>query len=189
MNSYRSDRSFAKEMDARDPLASYRERFYIPKGNNGQDCIYFCGNSLGLQPKSVKTYVEQELEDWEKLGVEGHFHAKNPWLPYHEFLTKQTARLVGAKSVEVVVMNTLTVNLHLMMVSFYRPTPDRHKIVIESHAFPSDRYAVQSQIAFHGFNPETSLIELTPRPGEAIIRTEDIEAFIEKEGELSLIHI
>jgi kynureninase len=180
---YRTDKSFALEMDAEDPLAHYREMFYIPKGENGADCIYFCGNSLGLQPKSVKAYIEQELKDWETLAVEGHFRAKNPWLPYHEFLSEQTARLVGAKPIEVVIMNTLTVNLHLMMVTFYRPTPERHKIVIESHAFPSDQYAVKSQIALHGLDPNTSLIKLTPRPGETTLRTEDIEELIEKEGE------
>jgi kynureninase len=175
--------SFAVAMDAKDVLARYRERFHIPKTKNGDDCIYLCGNSLGLQPKSVRAYVEQELKDWETLGVEGHLHAKHPWLPYHEFLTGQTARLVGAKPVEVVVMNTLTVNLHLMMVSFYRPTPARHKIIIESNAFPSDQYAVKSQIHFHGFDPSTSLIELSPRRGEDTIRTQDIEALIEKEGD------
>jgi len=169
-------------MDANDPLAKYRERFFIPKGKDGEDCIYLCGNSLGLQPKSVRAYVEQELKDWEMLGVEGHFHAKHPWMPYHELLTEQTARLVGARPIEVVVMNSLTVNLHLMMVSFYRPTPTRYKIIIEEDTFPSDQYAVKSQIRFHGFDPQTSLIELQPRAGEATIRTEDIEALIKKEG-------
>jgi kynureninase len=177
-----NSQSFALEMDAKDPLAKYRDCFYIPKTKTGDDCIYLCGNSLGLQPKTVRAYVEQELEDWEMLGVEGHFHAKHPWMPYHELLTGQTARLVGAKPVEVVAMNTLTVNLHLMMVSFYRPTPQRHKIVIEAHAFPSDQYAVKSQIRFHGFDPSTSLIELAPRRGEDTMQTQDIEALIEREG-------
>lgn len=180
--SFQATSSFASEMDARDPLAKYRERFYIPKEKNGEDCIYLCGNSLGLQPKSVREYVEQELKDWEALGVEGHFHAKHPWMPYHELLTEQTARIVGAKPLEVVAMNSLTVNLHLMMVSFYRPTPARNKITIEADAFPSDQYAVKSQIAFHGFDPNNSLIELQPRPGETTLRTEDIEALIKKEG-------
>lgn len=179
---FQTGKSFALEMDARDPLAKYRERFHIPQAPNGGDCIYFCGNSLGLQPKSVRAYVEQELKDWELLGVEGHLHARHPWMPYHEFLTAQTARLVGAKPVEVVVMNSLTVNLHLLMVSFYRPTPQRHKIVIEANAFPSDQYAVQSQIKFHGFDPQTSLAELQPRKGETNLRTADIESIIEKEG-------
>lgn len=180
---FQATRSFAAEMDAKDPLVKYREKFYIPQLRDGQDCIYFCGHSLGLQPKTVRAYVEQELEDWAKLGVEGHFRARKPWLPYHEFLAEQTARLVGAKPIEVVVMNSLTVNLHLMMVSFYRPTPKRHKLVIESDAFPSDRYAVKSQIRFHGLDLATSLVELAPRRGEATLHTEDIEKFIEREGD------
>lgn len=180
---FQATRSFAAEMDSKDPLAKYREKFYIPQLKDDRDCIYFCGHSLGLQPKTVRAYVEQELEDWAKLGVEGHFRARKPWLPYHEFLAEQTARLVGAKPIEVVVMNSLTVNLHLMMVSFYRPAPRRHKLVIESDAFPSDRYAVKSQIRFHGFDLATSLVELAPRRGEATLRTEDIEKFIEREGD------
>ena len=180
---FQNTKLFALEIDAKDPLAKYRERFHIPKTKYGDDYIYLCGNSLGLQPKTVRAYVEQELKDWEMLGVEGHLQAKHPWLPYHEFLTEQTARLVGAKPLEVVVMNSLTVNLHLLMVSFHRPTPQRHKIVIEANAFPSDQYAVQSQIKFHGFDPKTSLIELHPRGSEVNLRTEDIEAFIAKEGD------
>ncbi len=180
---FKMDKQFAIDLDVCDPLASYRDRFFISKTKDGQECIYLCGNSLGLQPKSVRGFVEQELKDWAELGVEGHFHAKNPWMPYHELLTNQTARLVGAKPTEVVVMNTLTVNLHLMMVSFYRPTQQRHKIVIESSAFPSDQYAVKSQIAFHGFDPATSLIELPSRKDETALRTEDIEEFIKKEGD------
>lgn len=181
-NAYRNTLEFATYTDLSDPLASYRDRFFIPEARDGQACIYLCGNSLGLQPKSVRTYIEQELKDWAELGVEGHFHAKNPWMPYHELLTNQTARLVGAKPLEVVVMNTLTVNLHLMMVSFYRPTAQRHKIVIEASAFPSDQYAVKSQIAFHGFDPATSLVELSPRKSEAALRMEDIEEFVKREG-------
>jgi kynureninase len=182
-NSFKPGITFAQESDAKDPLASCRDKFYIPKHTDGKDVIYFAGNSLGLQPKTVRKYVEQELKDWETMAVEGHLHAKNPWLPYHEFLTEQTARLVGAKPDEVVNMNSLTVNLHLMVVSFYRPEPGRHKILIESNAFPSDHYALQSQIKFHGYNPEDSLIEMKPRKGESVIRTEDIEEFIEKEGD------
>ncbi len=180
---FQTSEAFALAMDANDPLAKYRERFHLPKTKNHEACIYFCGNSLGLQPKTVRAYVEQELQDWERLGVEGHFQAKNPWMPYHEFLTEQTARLVGAKPIEVVAMNSLTVNLHLLMVSFYRPTPRRYKIVTEANAFPSDQYAVKSQIKFHGFDPAASLVELSPRLGETAIRTEDIEAFLEKAGE------
>ena len=179
---FQTDRGFAEKSDEEDALAVYRDQFFIPKNKEGKDVIYLCGNSLGLQPKTVRSYVEQELKDWEALGVEGHFHAKNPWLPYHELLTEQTAKLVGAKPVEVVTMNTLTVNLHLMLVSFYRPTTMRHKIVIESPAFPSDRYAVESQIRFHGFDPKRSLIELQPRAGEETLRTEDIEDVIEADG-------
>src|ERR1700677_1088943 len=166
-------------MTAADPLAPFRNRFHIPKTPDGSDCVYLCGHSLGLQPKSARAYIEQELRDWERLGVEGHFHAKSPWMPYHEILAAPTARLVGALPSELVVMNSLTINLHLMMVSFYRPTATRHKIVVERGAFPSDQYAVQSQIRFHGFDPATSLIELTPRPGESCVRDEDIESLIE----------
>jgi kynureninase len=180
---YRTDAAFAQEMDARDPLAGYRERFYIPKTADGKNCVYLCGHSLGLQPKTVQDGVDRELEDWARLGVEGHFHGQNPWMRYHRLLTQQTARLVGAKALEVVVMNSLTVNLHLMMVSFYRPTAKRHKIIVEDSAFPSDQYAVKSQILYHGFEPKTSLLELKPRTGERYLRDEDIEALIEREGE------
>ncbi len=173
---------FARRADAADPLASFRERFHIPKRKDGADVIYLCGNSLGLQPKSTRTYIEQELHDWETLGVEGHVHAQRPWMPYHEFLADSTARIVGATPREVVNMNGLTVNLHLLMVSFYRPTRDRFKIVIEANAFPSDRYAVVSQIAYHGFDPETALVELRPRALESAIRTEDIEDYLAREG-------
>ena len=179
---FQSGEDFAIAMDERDPLKHYRERFFSPKTANG-DGVYLCGHSLGLQPKTAARYIEQELKDWAELGVEGHFGAKNPWMPYHRLLTEQTARLVGAKPLEVVVMNSLTVNLHLMMVSFYRPTKQRHKIVIERGAFPSDQYAVQSQIRFHGFDPADSLIELTPRPGESCLRDDDIDALIEREGD------
>ena len=134
---FKSDKQFVEELDLKDTLKSYRDKFHIPKKQNGEDVIYFAGNSLGLQPKSVREYIEQELMDWETLGVDARMHAKHPWLPYHEFLTEQTARLVGATPNEVINMNSLTVNLHLMMVSFYRPTKERHKILIESKAFPS----------------------------------------------------
>jgi kynureninase len=180
---FETGRDFALAMTAADSLAAYRDRFHIPKTFAGSDCVYLCGHSLGLQPKSARAYIEQELQDWERLGVEGHFHAKNPWMPYHEILTVPTARLVGALATEVVVMNSLTVNLHLMMVSFYRPTPTRHKILIESSAFPSDQYAVQSQVAFHGYDPAESLLEIAPRPGETTIRIEDIEKLVAEKGE------
>jgi kynureninase len=153
----------------------YRDRFHIPRTANGTDSVYLCAHSLGLQPKSTRAYIEQELKDWELLGVEGHFRARHPWVEYNRLLTDQTARLVGAMPIEVVTMNSLTVNLHLMMVSFYRPTPQRHRIVIEEHAFPSDRYAVKSQIQFHGFDPAESLVAVT---GE-----EELEDLLERQGE------
>jgi len=180
---FQADLNYAKRLDKEDSLAPYRNQFNIPKDLNGQECIYLCGNSLGLQPKKVRQYLEDELDDWAQFGVEGHFEARHPWMPYHEFLTEQTARLVGAKPKEVVIMNTLTVNLHLMMVSFYRPTPQRHKILIEANAFPSDQYAVQSQIEFHGYNFENALLELPLGDGEAFHREEDILHFIEKKGD------
>jgi len=179
---YQLGEEFARRMDAEDSLGPERQRFHIPKTNSGGECVYLCGHSLGLQPKNAAQYVEQELRDWAKLGVEGHFAAKNPWFTYHRLLTQQTAELVGAETSEVVVMNSLTVNLHLMMVSFYRPTPDRHKILMEGGAFPSDQYAVKSQIQFHGFDPSSSLAELRPRQDEACLREEDIHAAIEREG-------
>ncbi len=198
-------------MDEQDALNDFREKFYIPKQTNGEDVLYFTGNSLGLQPKTAREYIEQELKDWETLGVEGHFAAKNPWMPYHETVTNQLANVVGAKPIEVVAMNSLTVNLHLLMVSFYRPTATRYKIVIEADAFPSDKYAVKSQIDFwkkerrqlagnaHEMREEpskdgtqnlaqNSLIELKPRDGETILRTEDIEKTIVENGdEIALI--
>ena len=185
---YKNTANFALELDAKDELRNYRNEFHIPLQKNGDPHVYMCGNSLGLQPKRTKEFLNQELDDWATFGVEGHFHAKNPWLPYHEFLAESYAKIVGAKNSEVVAMNTLTVNLHLMMVSFYRPTQKRHKIIIEGDAFPSDIYAVESQIKHHGFLPESSLIKLRPRDGDSAIRTEDISAIIEREGdEIALI--
>ena len=185
---YKDTANFASELDAKDDLRSYRNEFHIPLQKNGDPHVYMCGNSLGLQPKRTKEFLNQELDDWATFGVEGHFHAKNPWLPYHEFLAESYAKIVGAKNSEVVAMNTLTVNLHLMMVSFYRPTQKRHKIIIEGDAFPSDIYAVESQIKHHGFLPESSLIKLRPRDGESAIRTEDISTIIERDGdEIALI--
>lgn len=181
--SYSLDPNTAVELDARDALASYRQRFHIPKTQDGQECIYFCGNSLGLQPRSVEAAVQQELNDWKVLGVEGHLHAKNPWYSYHELLTKQSAALVGAKPFEVVVMNSLTVNLHIMMTSFYRPNKSRYKILIEAGAFPSDRYAVESQIRLHGFDPKTALIEWQPRKDEKTLQIEDLEKIVMREGD------
>jgi len=150
VSQYKDGLDFAKELDQNDALASFRNQFHIPKDKNGNDLIYFCGNSLGLQPKNTKSYIDQELTDWANLGVEGHTEGKNPWLHYHEFLTETMANVVGAKNNEVVVMNSLTANLHFMMVSFYQPTPKRYKIVIEADALPSDKYAVESQLRHHG---------------------------------------
>ncbi len=187
-SSFQPGIEFATEMDRQDPLRHFREQFYFPKAPGGGDSVYLCGHSLGLQPKSVSSYIDQELRDWADFGVEGHFHARNPWMPYHRLLRDQTATLVGAKPIEVVVMNSLTVNLHLMMASFYRPTEHRHKILMERGAFPSDQYAIKSQIRFHGFDEHSSLIEASPRPGEACLRDEDILELIEREGEsLALI--
>ncbi|KRO64932.1 MAG: kynureninase [Bacteroidetes bacterium] len=181
--SYKNTQEFSLQLDEKDELKRYRNEFHIPLQKNGQEHIYLCGNSLGLQAKRTKSFINQELEDWATFGVEGHFHAKNPWLPYHEFLAESYAKIVGAKQSEVVAMNTLTVNLHLMLVSFYRPTKNRHKIIIEADAFPSDIYAVESQIKYHGLSPDTSLIKLKPRVGESAIRTEDIEEIIHSQGE------
>lgn len=180
---YKYTEEFALQLDSNDKLSHYRNEFHIPLQKNGKEHIYFCGNSLGLQPKRTKEFIDQEIKDWANLGVEGHLHAKNPWMPYHEFLTESYSKIVGAKQSEVVAMNTLTVNLHLMMVSFYRPTEKRYKIIIEADAFPSDIYAVASQIKYHGYSVEEAVIKLTSRDGESAVRTEDISAIIEKEGD------
>lgn len=180
---YQASLEFAKKLDQEDSLSHYREKFHIPKDSNGKEWIYLCGNSLGLQPKSTSQYIKQELDDWATFGVEGHFEAKNPWMPYHEFLTDAMAELVGAKPIEVVTMNTLTTNLHLLMVSFYRPTKTKYKIVIESDAFPSDKYAVESQLKFHGFDPKEDLILWSPRPGEELLRIEDLETILNEQGD------
>ncbi|MEQ3656728.1 MAG: kynureninase [Dokdonia sp.] len=178
MTSYENSLAFAKNADSKDPLAQYRDQFYLPQDANGEPLVYMCGNSLGCQPKSVASYIEQELNDWADLGVEGHFDAAHPWMPYHEFLSEAMADIVGAKPNEVVIMNTLTTNLHLMMVSFYRPSSTRFKIIIESDAFPSDRYAVESQLIHHGYDPKDSLLLWQPRPGEDLCRYEDLEALV-----------
>jgi kynureninase len=178
---FQENAAFAAEMDRTDPLGQYRERFHIPKRPDGEGTIYFTGNSLGLMPKTARQYVDQELEDWERLAVEGHIKARNPWLPYHEFLTEPMARLIGAEPIETVVMNSLTVNLHLMMVSFFRPTSERNRVIVEKGAFPSDHYAIVSQMRCHGLDPNMALIELSPRDGESTLRTEDIVEAIERE--------
>lgn len=198
---FESSEAFARELDSKDELASYREQFFIPTRESmagktapavaqpeGEKCVYLAGNSLGLQPRNVQKYITEELEDWASLGVEGHFHSRHPWLPYHEFVTEMSARLVGAKPIEVVVMNTLTTNLHLMMVSFYRPEKKRFKILVEAGAFPSDQYAVASQASFHKFDPKEAIVELKPREGEDLLRTEDILDVIQRQGdEIALV--
>lgn len=174
--------SFAKQLDAADALSAFRNCFHIPQ-HHGADSIYFCGNSLGLQPRKAADYVNQELSDWARLGVEGHFKPGTGWFAYHELLRESTARLAGAQPQEVVVMNHLTVNLHLLLVSFYRPTADRYKIICEGGAFPSDRYALQSQVEWHGFDSADALVELQPREGEDTVRHEDIIEAIEDCGD------
>lgn len=183
MSGFEPHLEFARSLDQKDVLRSYRNAFCIPRDVSGNEWLYFTGNSLGLQPKTTKAAIEQELNDWANLGVEGHLDAKNPWMPYHEFLTKSMAKIVGAKPIEVVVMNTLTANLHFLMASFYSPTEKRHKILIESDAFPSDRYAVQSQLEFHGYDPEACLIEWTPRAGETLLHLQDLETILDEQGE------
>lgn len=181
---------FAKKCDASDALASFRNKFHIPKNASGEELIYLCGNSLGLQPKTTSDYIQEELKDWANLGVEGHTEGKNPWLPYHEFLTENMAKIVGAKPSEVVIMNGLTSNLHLMMVSFYQPTPSKYKIVIEGDAFPSDKYAMESQLKFHGFDPTDGLILWKPRKDEKLCRFEDLEEIMKEHGdEIALLMI
>lgn len=188
--------NFSVEQDRNDSLARFREQFHFPQFNN-KPCIYLCGNSLGLQPRKTEGYIMQELDDWKQLGVEGHMHARNPWFPYHEFLRESTARLVGALPHEVVVMNSLTVNLHLLMVSFYRPTSKRYKIIFEKGPFSSDRYALATQAAFHAgtgdhklFDPEKALIELELEPGASTHNTNAIlETINRHKDELALVMI
>lgn len=179
--------AFAQQLDKQDKLAKFRDEFYMPK-KDGKPMIYLCGNSLGLQPKNARAAIDQELNDWANLGVEGHFAGKNPWMYYHHFLTEKAAKIVGAKPSEVVIMNNLTANLHLMMVSFYRPTKTRYKIIMEGGAFPSDQYAMETQAHFHHLNPDDAIIELKPREGEYTLRTEDIIAKInEHKNELAIV--
>ncbi|WP_181305060.1 kynureninase [Rufibacter sp. XAAS-G3-1] len=185
--SFQNTLAFAQSLDQADPLRSFRGQFYIPQ-HNGKDTVYLCGNSLGLQPKSARAALEAEMAKWAELGVEGHFTGENQWFTYHTGLAEPTARVVGAKPGEVVVMNQLTVNLHLMLVSFYRPQGQRYKILTEAGAFPSDQYALESQVKFHGFNPDNAIIEVAPREGEHILRAEDIIRTIQEHGqELALV--
>ncbi|ARV10792.1 kynureninase [Winogradskyella sp. PC-19] len=190
MSQYKLGRDFANHLDQNDQLSKFRNQFHIPKDENGKELIYMTGNSLGLQPKITKSYIDQELEDWANLGVEGHTEGKNPWLHYHEFLTETMANIVGAKPLEVVVMNSLTANLHLMMVSFYKPTKERYKILIEADAFPSDKYAVESQLRHHGFDDKEGLILWKSRDNEELANYQDLEAILQEQGdEIALIMI
>ncbi|HEX6915855.1 MAG TPA: kynureninase [Chitinophagaceae bacterium] len=178
---------FAQNLDEKDELRSFREKFYFPQ-HEGSNCIYLTGNSLGLQPRITQAYVQQELNDWANMGVEGHFNAKHPWLHYHEMFNPILSKIVGCEPDEVVVMNSLTVNLHLLLVSFYKPTKQRFKIICEQKAFPSDQYALETQVLFHGFDPDSAIIEVKPRAGEQVIRTEDIvDAIGFHKDELALV--
>lgn len=186
---FQNTRDFAKQLDKKDPLLTYKNEFHFPQVN-GKNVIYFTGNSLGLQPKSTQKYVDEVMKDWKNLGVEGHFNASKPWIDYHERLIEPLAKVVGAKPEEVTVMNTLTVNLHLLLVSFYRPTKSRFKIICEEKAFPSDQYMLASQVHFHGFKQEESIVEVKKRDGEHFWRTEDIISKINEIGEeLALVLI
>lgn len=178
---YQPTLAFARQLDRNDTLRHYRRRFYFPK-HKGKNVLYFCGNSLGLQPKGTLQALEKEVKHWREHAVEGHFRGDMPWMYYHKFLLPQSARLVGAKESEVVVMNTLTTNLHLLMVSFYRPTKERFKIIMEAGAFPSDQYAMETQARYHGFDPAEAIVEIAPRKGEETLRTEDIIHTIEQHG-------
>ncbi len=176
------DRSHAQSLDAADPLRAWRERFVLPQDERGRELVYLCGHSLGAQPTLAADFVEEVMRDWRTLGVDGHFAARHSWIRYHERAAPAMANLVGAEPAEVVAMNTLTVNLHLMLASFYRPAGERTALLVERPAFPSDRYAAESQVRFHGLDPERDLIEIEPRAGEDCLRTEDVIAVIEHEG-------
>jgi kynureninase len=180
---YSAGEEFAQQLDDEDPLRPFRDQFHLPLGNNGAPLIYFAGNSLGLMPKSAKKIVEQELHDWADLGVDAHLKAKTPWYSYHETLREPAAQLVGAQPIEVICMNSLTVNLHLMMATFYRPTKSRFKILMEDPAFPSDTYAIKTQIVHHGLSAKDALILARRRSGEFTVRTEEILDLIEKHAE------
>jgi kynureninase len=184
---YQNNLAYATQLDDVDPLKDFRSQFLVPR-HNGQDAIYFCGNSLGLQPVSARQYLNNQFNNWAALGIEGFFEGDDPWLNYHKKLIGTIAGIVSAKNEEVSIMNSLTVNLHLLMVSFYKPSKNKFKILIEGGAFPSDQYAVASQASFHGYDPEEAIIEVFPRAGEYILRTEDIlEKIHEHAHELALV--
>jgi len=180
---FSTDEDFARQLDSEDPLRHLRERFYLPLHKNGQPLIYFAGNSLGLMPRSARELVDEELDNWAKLGVDAHHATGTPWYTYHEAVREPTARLVGAKPLEVICMNSLTVNLHLMMATFYRPTPSRFKILMEEPAFPSDTYAIKTQIVNHGLDPRDALILARPRKNDFTVRPEDIIDLIDKHAD------
>src|SRR5256884_7926238 len=187
---FSGDEDVARQLDAEDPLRGFRENFSLPLGNNGKPVIYFAGNSLGLMPKSARQIVDEELDNWGKLGVDAHHATETPWYSYHEVLREPMARLVGAKPHEVICMNSLTVNLHLMMATFYHPTKSRFKILMEDPAFPSDTYAIKTQIIHHGLDPKDALILARPRSGEFTVRTEEILDLMEKHAdELAVVLI
>jgi kynureninase len=177
------DEDFARQLDSEDPLRSFRDKFHLPLAKNGEPLIYFAGNSLGLMPKSARKIVEQELDDWAQLGVDAHLEAATPWYSYHENLREPMARVIGAKPVEVICMNSLTVNIHLMMATFYRPTKTRFKILMEDPAFPSDTYAIKTQIRHHGLDPKEALVLARPREGEPTVRTEDVITLIDRNAD------
>jgi len=181
--SFESTPKFARDEDSRDVLNSFRDQFWIPENEDGTPRIYLTGNSLGLQPRITARYIDEVLSDWKTFGVDAHLDARNSWLPYHELLSASMASVVGSLPSEVVVMNSLTVNLHLMMASFYRPTSDRFGILIEGDAFPSDQYAVSSQVKWHGYDPTEGVHRVGPRPGESYIRTDDITRYLEEDGQ------
>ena len=179
---FEGNKAFALEMDSKDELRNFRDQYYIPQ-KEGKDAIYFCGNSLGLQPKEAAGLVENEMNRWRDLGVEGHFKGEWPWTQYHKAVVHAAMDIVGAKEEEIIHMNTLTVNLHLLMASFYKPTKERYLIIMEAGAFPSDQYVVESQVRMHGFDPETSIVEVSPVEGETLISTEQIKEVIRKNGD------
>src|SRR5882724_3268197 len=180
---FSANEDFAHQLDTEDPLRAFRDKFHLPLGKDGNPLIYFAGNSLGLMPKSARQVVDQELDAWAKRAVDAHHAADTPWYSYHETLREPTARLVGAKPNEVICMNSLTVNLHLMMATFYRPTKSKNKILMEEPAFPSDTYAIKTQIVHHGLDPKDALVLARPRKGEFTVRTEDIVDLIGKHAD------
>ncbi len=189
MGNFENDLDYAKKLDTEDPLKEYRDKFYIPI-IHGKESIYFTGNSLGLQPKTAQEYVLNDLEDWANYGVEGHFNGRSPWIKYHEMFPEKLAPILGAQENEITVMNQLTINLHLLLTTFYRPNKERYKIICEAKAFPSDQYALESQVLLAGLDPKSAIIEIKPRDGEYTIRNEDIISSIAEHGnELAVVII